>query len=530
MTRQHRAREPKDYRIILQHDACEPLVSRLGPVSKAELLTASIDQFRDAPVDVYASDVNHAGGVHFNSRTCERHSTRIGRLACSAALQMTEAIQQMLDEGTEPLRIYCEGAHARGIDYMARVRMNDLHDVVGVILNVHKPRHKPSAAVPELYYHTSKWRLDHPEYLMGDPTADTPKCSYEYWERSAPNYALGPVREHMLNMIEELVHNYDLDAVELDFVRMPFNFLKQERYAQRHVMTGVIRQVKESCVSAGEERGRPIRLSVRVPDTAEMCLLSGYDLPKWLKEGYLDMVTIGGGYCPFDTPWRDIVSLCDAAGVPAFACLNHGQFHKDRQMIRAAASRAYASGVTGFELWNFFYCMDYYQPPGQNPLDYSFVADIASQDALRNLAKTYVPGDAFSLGDVANPYDHATWPGQLPMTIGVAHAGVGNTVTFDVFDDMAARASAVARLEVDVVDLGPTDELLFFFNGRQIESDPKGWQGLLTSSQHHFEFDIPCSSIAAGENTLELRLVRRDERLMPFISLSGARLSVPAAR
>jgi hypothetical protein len=99
-----------------------------------------------------------------------------------------------------------------------------------------------------------------------------------------------------------------------------------------------------------------------------------------------------------------------------------------------------------------------------------------------------------------------------------------------VFDDMAARASAVVRLEADVADLGPTDELLFFFNGRQIESDPKGWQGLLTSSQHHFEFDIPCSSIAAGENTLELRLVRRDERLMPFISLSGARLSVPAAR
>ena len=526
MADQHQARDPKDYRVILQHDAPEALVHRFGPVSKEALIAATIGQFEKAPVDVYASDVNHGGGVHFDTKTFERHSVGLTEFSSSSGLQMLTAMQHLLDQGTEPLQIYCEAAHARGIDYMVRVRMNDLHDSIWYSMNMSKPRHRPGQSVPELYYNRSEWRLSHPEYLMGDPTDGAPEDTYEYCERFAPNYALGPVREHMLNMIHELVNNYDLDALELDFIRMPYSFLKHERYAQRHVMTGVIGQVRRFCDEAAEKRGRPIRLSVRVPDTRELCLLSGYDLATWLENGYLDMVSIGGGYCPFGTPWRDIVSLCSAAGVPAFACLNHGPLKKNREMIRAAAMRAYAHGVTGIKLWNFFYCMEHYHPPGQNPLDYSFVSDIASPEALNGLAKTYVPGGEPDIAAYIT-YDHTVWPRQLPLTIGIAYADVGNTVVFDVGDDLETRSAASARLSLDVVDLGPTDELLFFFNGEPVQADPSAWGGVSSWSRHHFEFVLPCSSIVRGENAVELRLVRRDERLAPFISLWDASLSIP---
>lgn len=73
MGTERNARDPKDYRIILRQDASEPLVHHVGPISKDALLAASIGPFKDAPVDVYTSCVNHAGGVYFNAKACERH-------------------------------------------------------------------------------------------------------------------------------------------------------------------------------------------------------------------------------------------------------------------------------------------------------------------------------------------------------------------------------------------------------------------------------------------------------------------------
>jgi hypothetical protein len=176
--------------------------------------------------------------------------------------------------------------------------------------------------------------------------------------------------------------------------------------------------------------------------------------------------------------------------------------------------------------------MDYYHPPGKNPLDFTFIKDIVGPEVLNGLAKTYVPGHNYiqmAKEEVgwAYSYEHVTWPGQVPLMVGLASDGVGNTVVFDVADDMASRGLEVAKLEVEVVDLGPTDELLFFFNGKPIEREPGTWAGAYANDKHHFEFTLPCSAIITGQNTLELRLLKRDERLVPFVSLEEARLLIP---
>ena len=80
MARTHQARKPEDYRIILQQDVPEPVNHHFGRVSKATLLACSIEQFQDHPVDVYASDVNHAGGAHFDSKVRERHAPQFKKL------------------------------------------------------------------------------------------------------------------------------------------------------------------------------------------------------------------------------------------------------------------------------------------------------------------------------------------------------------------------------------------------------------------------------------------------------------------
>ena len=162
--------------------------------------------------------------------------------------------------------------------------------------NISKPNHNPEETIGEPYYYTPQWKFDHPQCLIGDLTDDTAPKSFQYWQRQAMNYALDQVRQYIYGMAEELVKGYDLDILELDFIRFAFYFRQAEAYAQRHVMTSFVRQIKKLCNDSGKQRGRPVRLSARVPDTIELGLRSGIDTAEWLSQGLLDMITIGGGY------------------------------------------------------------------------------------------------------------------------------------------------------------------------------------------------------------------------------------------
>jgi hypothetical protein len=445
-------------------------------------------------------------------------------------IRMADRLQALFDAGTDPLGIYCEAAHAAGIDYMIRLRMNDLHDVVGHFIDITKPNHKPDDSIGEPYYYTSQWKLDHPEYLIGDPTDDTPPRTFQYWQRSAINYALGQVRQHACGMAEELVTGYDLDIIELDFIRFAFYFRRAEAYAQRHVLTALIRKIRQLCRQQSERRGRPLRLSARVPDSVELGLRTGIDTPQWLSEGLLDMITIGGGYTPFGTPWQEISDLARKAGVPATACLNHGKFSKNMRMIRAAAHRAYRAGVSGLTLWNFWYTMDYYHPQGENPLSLDFVKELVNPESLAKKAMTYGADRILDPSDlVGSAHFHHAWPGQMPMTIGEATDGIGQFVTFDIPDPMAGRGPAQqAQLVLVIQNFWRQDEKLqFLFNGESLE----GVQFEFRPKQGHEEYriscSIPCRRIIEGENLLEIRLTGRDPRLDPFIALLQAELRIP---
>ena len=69
--------------------------------------------------------------------------------------------------------------------------------------------------------------------------------------------------------------------------------------------------------------------------------------------------------------------------------------------------------------------------------------------------------------------------------MGIADGDIGNAVVFDVTDDTASRVGAT-RLELEMTDLGPRDEPLFF-NGKPTarirlyslaDLDDPSWLGL----------------------------------------------------
>ncbi|MCK4850000.1 MAG: hypothetical protein KAT11_01550 [Phycisphaerae bacterium] len=527
----HKSKSPNEYRVILQQDAPEPMLRADVPkVTPDALLDYSVRQFESLPIDVYGSCANHAGGTYYNSKVSERMLSAPKTFRSQQDIRLADRLQSLFDAGTDPLKIYCKGVHAAGKDYMIRIRMNDLHDVVGRFFDLSKPNHHPEEIIGEPYYYTAQWKLDHPQCLIGDLTDETPPKSFQYWQRQAMNYALSQVRQYVYGMAEELVSGYDLDILELDFIRFAFYFRQAEAYAQRHVMTALVRRIRKLCDDVGQQRGRPVRLSARVPDTIELGLRSGIDTAEWLSQGLLDMVTIGGGYAPFGIAWQDIVSHAQKAGIPATACLNHGNFAKDLPRIRAAAHRAYRAGVCGLTLWNFWYCMDYYHPEGENPLTLDFVRELADPESLGTKALAYeadriMDPDKF----VGSTHFHHSWPGQMPMTIGTAEDGIGQCVTFKIPEASGGRKGSMeARLVLDISNFWQHDESLeLLWNGELLPEVNYELRPNEGGEEYRLSCCLPCRKIISGQNLLELRLTKRDPRLDPFISLLRVELEIP---
>jgi len=200
--------------------------------------------------------------------------------------------------------------------------------------------------------------------------------------------------------------------------------------------------------------------------------------------------------------------------------------------VRAAACRAYQQGVTGFELWNYFYEYPQYYSPEQKEgvhyLGYGFTKDISDKDSLARMKKAYLLDTSLGLGSL---YDHVSWAGQRPIIIAPADDGIGQTVTFDVGDDLNAFPNATARLWINIVDLFVEDVVEFEWNGKPLTVLNTGYIGYEVYSNNEFQFDIPADQIKQGENTFTILLKKRTPRLEPYITLDFARLSIdPGAK
>lgn len=525
----------KDYRLLF-HNCGEPLERQPWPPTAKGLKETILKDLRGHPIDVMSYDVNAACGAWHCSKVFGRMGEGATMFHESGTYKMVEGIRRMEAAGLDPLAVIIEGCHEEGMDINLRVRMNDLHDAnYGMYPQPPRP---PAFLGEPAFYYMSQFKKDHPEYCLGDPFQAS--SGAQRFRNVALNFALAPVRRRIFNFIEETVNNYDSDMVTLDFLRFPIFFLESEAYGQRHLMTDFVASIRQCVRQAGERRKRAIPLAVRIPDTVEAAVRAGIDTPEWIRRGLADAVIISGGYCPFDTPWAEVAGLARAAGIPAFACLSHGQLNKvprgyahDREellsrKIRAAAYRAEAAGVQGFELFNFFYMCEYYRndPVGQGAgygRGLAFTHELSDAERLRASSKTYEVSQALP-SDVCFAHANAAWPGQLPCTIGLSEDGLAHSFTFDVADDLNGPRGQ-ASLWLQFVDLWVEDELEILFNGKPLSFTFDGYWKTQTNLGD-LTVALSIRDVRKGENRLALQLKSRPSGLPPYLTLNWALLHV----
>ena len=416
------------------------LAHRIAPLADTQVGTISwsvlCGQF-DAPV--YDSKVQpiygdaHGGPVKYWQRVTENVKTLTREYRC-------------------PLNLVCDFAHAHDMEAFASVRMNDVHD---------------SFMDPN---GMTVWKRTHPQFMV-DTRGMLPE--FELYA-TAQDFSHQAVRERKLEIIQEICERYEVDGFELDYVRHPVLFSRRMRgepceAEEIAIITSMLRQIRDLTDAAGERRGRPMLIAVRLPDTFATCLDNGMDVQTWLEQDLIDILIVGGGYAPWLLPVEEWVEAARPHGVPVYPCMN--QCKESLPMVRALASNWYRAGGDGLYFWNLASPFEFKEGEELERMRrecYACLDEVGDLQRLSGSDKLFCVDNAVSR--VLLYYAHISSPRLLPLESkhNVLRSGVIGRVPLIVGDDVATYPPTKATLTVEFDDASWKDTLLIRFNGEEL--------------------------------------------------------------
>ena len=195
--------------------------------------------------------------------------------------------------------------HKQGIDYPARVIQRCRHREISpwITLRMNDCHYN---SIPDHPFHGSFWK-ENPQLVRQN-------CSGYY--ATCLDYATQEVRDYFMALVVETLQRYDVDGLELDFMRDPYLFSAGKEAEGAPILTGWMREVRKQVADAAAKRGHPIRLGVRVPSRPETALGLGLDAITWATEGLIDLLVVTPRWATleFDMPirqWRRMLGASE---------------------------------------------------------------------------------------------------------------------------------------------------------------------------------------------------------------------------
>lgn len=254
--------------------------------------------------------------------------------------------------GNDIIKISLEACKRRNMAFFISFRMNDQHgkDTFAV-----KPNANHILTIPPFY-------AENPQFLIGKQPRQ-PR-----WAQLVQNWAHPEVRAYKLKLIGELCSRYDIDGLELDFMRAPFYFMLDETTSvqRKEIMLSFINEVRR-LLNATSKHAAPRWLCVRIPSYESAHDAMGIDVAAWADAG-VEMFELSAFYDSEQT--SDFASIRAKAPKAAFYpeltySIAYNRNSKDRSHRRATkeymdttAHLAYSRGAAGVMLFNFQYYRD----------------------------------------------------------------------------------------------------------------------------------------------------------------------------
>ena len=246
----------------------------------------------------------------------------------------------------DPVQLTIDAARKIGRDVFISYRMNDNH-------YTHFNGARDVATMDPLWRENPQWRI--PD--MGSV-------------RAVMNYHVPEVRDWYHAILQELIENYDVDGLELDFMRGHVYFPDDAIEAGIPVMTEFVQKIRAMLDAQGSARGKRLKLCVRVPWKLAHCRLRGLDVQGWHKKALVDMINVS----PSNriTAETNVRSYREA--MPDATLFGEVHFYwglakapyglggarlSTREIYETAAHSFWEQGADGISIFNFAYCRDH---------------------------------------------------------------------------------------------------------------------------------------------------------------------------
>ncbi len=520
----------RDIRRILINDDGSFLSDMEPVLTVRDLKEHMVDTYKNTPVDALLWCLGKREVYHYESQIGEIPTERRDQDQDQRYVKAARTMSSLIEESGGPLTAMVKLCQKDGLDLFPSLRMNSHYAA---------DPNAPGSGV---------FRREHPNVLIGKPGEELPKGSLEWGVRTGVDYVHPEVRSHMAAIICELMERFAINGIELDYMRHPTFFRPQDGYANRHLMTDLLRYVKRRRDEISEAQERSIDIAVRVPPTLEDSLRLGLDVPQWMSERLVDIVIAGGGFIPFDTPIRDFVEAAGTSGCLIYGCIENLRPAVEDEIIRGIASHFWAEGASGIYLFNFF--------GKSHEWKKRVLAEIADPDALSRLSKKFQidqtrfrPGEHrhWSTRDLHDyAFQNAVPAVQLPVVLAETHASSQPSLKLNVGDDVesASKNSMLlkALLTLQFDNMKGEDELEVTLNGQVLSSgsckisygtwNRLEWTGFptrLSEVSHEggtMEFELSCPPLQNGYNEIQVRLVQRTVGLSELLVLSTVEISL----
>ncbi len=384
--------------------------------------------------------------------------------------------------------------HKQGIDYPARVIERCRHDGISpwISLRMNDCHYNDNPNHP---FHGGFWRKN-PQLCRKNSPGYFANCL---------DYAHREVRDFYRSLIVETLDRYDVDGLELDFMRECYLFSAGEESQGAKILTEWLRGIRKLVDDAAAKHGHLIRLGVRVPSRPEVAAALGLDAVAWVNEGLIDLLVVTPRWASieYDMPiqeWRKLLagSKATLAGGlevlyrpcpdgPAVAC--------SPELAKGAAASVLTRGADAVYLFNYF--QDGH--PGWTPPVYrETLKSMTSLDSLLMQDRTV----AVTFRDITAPGE--TYQPPLPAT--------GKELVFSINSGPISDKCRVCELLIGVAQpaAGGTAVPAVALNGKPCKpvGDNATAEGLRLIS-----FSAPAAALTDG-GVQEVKVTGKDENTL----------------
>lgn len=514
------SRRQAPFRVLYSNDTTN-ILSCVSPWHKArepfrkEMIEATVDEVAGTGVDAHLLQPG-VGWVPWWPSKVYPVADHAAWLKNTYGIKLDPFAQFVLDGG-DMVQVFIDRCRLRRQTPFISFRLNDGHHKEWVNA---KPGDKISGAASQ---GVTRFYAEHPEYRLGPSLTD--------WNQRVQNWTIPEVRAHKFAFLQELCENYDLDGLELDFLRHCsfFQIDKTTREQRRAIMTGFVRQVR-ALLDRTSGGGRRRWLCARVPCYVKALDPLGLDLPAMVEAG-LDMANVSSFY--FTTQQSDFAAIrrqvpqaavyqemCHSTGNGTRLVPGYDTFTFRRttpEQYYTAAHLAYARGGDGVSAFNFVYYREH-GGPGRGPFTeppFHVFKHLGDPEWLARQSQHYFLATGWNNSFVRPPV--------LPRKM---EANQTTTFTLDLappeggwkrggrlrIQGESTLAESRWRARLNGVELTPTDDVS--------EPYPNPYPSLLGQPEELRAWLVPVRVLNVGLNRLELTMETSPSLRLAFLDLA----------